>query len=85
MMIPFTKGIPDSVVRVEPRLALTPEGKQKIERFEGSGPGFSFMAYLLENGACSLSALSRGLNIDRDKVKMVGRALMREGLVRRVD
>ena len=85
MTFPFTRGIPDSVQKKEPVLGLTPMGKQKVEQFDGSGPMFLMLAYLQENGACSVSQVSRGLNMDKDKVKVMGRQLISEGLVRRVD
>lgn len=83
-LIPFTKGTPDSP-KPEPVLGLTPEGKQRVERFDGSGPMFLVLAYIHENGACSLSALSRGTGMERDKVKVICRRLMAEGLIRTAD
>lgn len=84
-ILPFSRGIPDSVQRVEPMVQLTPLGQNQVARFEGSGDGFRVMAALSEHGACTVTAVARASGIDQHKAKIILRALIRERLVQRVN
>ena len=62
--------------------SVTPLGKTKAEQCALTGPSFSVLSHIAEEGPCSMAELERECNMPNEKVRAVLRALMHEGYVR---
>lgn len=63
---------------------LTPLGKTKAEEFALSGPKWTVLAVLNENGPSSVSEIATEAHLSPDKVKSILRTLISSGYVQRV-
>lgn len=63
---------------------LSQLGKGKVEEFGLSGPQWDVLAYLDENGQCTIKEISDGTHHSDDKVKQILKKLIGAGYVKRV-
>ena len=63
---------------------LTQLGKSKAEEFGLSGPSWQVLAYLDENGQCTMRDITEGVHFSEEKTKEVLKRLIDSGYVKRV-
>lgn len=63
---------------------LTQLGKTKAEEFALSGPVWTVLAYLDDNGQCTMRDISEGAHFSEEKTKEVLKRLIDSGYVKRV-
>ena len=85
MRIPGFSNYTYDVVPKETVVDLTPTGKDKIARLDGTGPEFVIMAKLAERGPCDKKELAEATGMEEEKVKTVVNQLGRKGFVRRTN
>jgi len=60
---------------------VTTLGAKKAHEMEESGPRFRVLSHLSEEGPSSISELERECQLNNEKVMVILRSLMRDGLV----
>ena len=60
---------------------VTTLGAKKASEMEESGPRFKVLSHLSEEGPCSISELERECQLSNEKVRVILRTLMKDGLV----
>ena len=63
---------------------VTPLGKKKAEEFALSGPRWKVLAYIAEEGPCSVSEVEKEAGMGTDKAKLILRGLLNDGYIQAV-